>query len=76
MQGGLICITLRLSGCDWTEIHLTIIHIAKSIAPRAMKFGQGMARDDPKVDLDGQGHRSKVKVTRSEIVILGLIVVL
>ncbi len=41
-----------------------------------MKVGQGMARDDPKVDLEGQGHRSKVKVTMSEIVILGLIVVL
>ena len=39
-----------------------------------MKFIQGMARDDPMVDLEG--HRSKVKVTRSEIVILGLIVVL
>ncbi len=37
-----------------------------------MKFGLGMVRDDPKVDLEGQGHRSKVKVTRSEIVILGL----
>ncbi len=31
-----------------------------------MKFGQGMDVDDPKVDLKGQGHRSKVKVTRSE----------
>ena len=29
-----------------------------------MKFGQRMEEDDPKVDLDGQGHRSKVKVTR------------
>ena len=43
---------------DWTEIHWTIIHIAKGIVPRAMKFGQGMASDDPKVDLEGQGHRS------------------
>ena len=41
-----------------------------------MKFVQGMARDGPKVDLEGQGHRSKVNVTRSEIVILGLHVVL
>ena len=62
--------------CDWTEIHWTIILIAKSIARRVVKFGQGMTRDDPKVDLEGQSHRSKVKVTRSEIVILGLIVVL
>ena len=29
-----------------------------------MKFGQGMDVDDPKVDLEDQGHRSKVKVTR------------
>ncbi len=84
MHGGLICIALRLSVCpsvcpsvcDWTEIHWTIIHIAKSIAPRAMKFGQGMARDDPKVDFEGQGHRSKVKLTRSKIVILSLCVFL
>ncbi len=43
-----------------------------------MKFGQGMTRDDLEVDLEGHGHRSKVKVkvTRSEIMILGLIVVL
>ena len=27
--------------------------------------------DDPKVDLEGQGHRSKVKVTRSKKVISG-----
>ena len=61
MHVGLICIALRLSVrlsvCDWTEIHRTNIHIAKSIALRATKFGQGMARDDPKVDLEGQGHR-------------------
>ncbi len=84
MHGGLICIALCLSVyltvcpsvCDWTEIYWTIIHIAKNIAPRATKFGQGVARDDPKVDLEGQGHSSKVKVTRSEIVILGLHVVL
>ena len=31
-----------------------------------MKFCQGMDVDDPKVDLKGQGHRSKVKVTWSE----------
>ena len=34
----------------------------------AIKFGQGMARDDPKVELEG--HRSKVKVIKSEIVII------
>ena len=26
-----------------------------------MKFGQNMDLDDPNVDLEGQGHRSKVK---------------
>ena len=31
-----------------------------------MEFGQNMDMDDPKVDLEGQGHRSKVKVTRSK----------
>ena len=31
-----------------------------------MKFGQNMDVDDPNVDLEGQGHRSKVKVTRSK----------
>ncbi len=31
-----------------------------------MKFGQNMDVDDPNVDLKGQGHRSKVKVTRSK----------
>ena len=80
MHGGLVCIALRLSVClsvcDWTEIHCTIIPITKSIAPRAIKFGQDMASYDPKVDLEGQGHRSKVKVTGSEIMILGLIVAL
>ena len=35
-----------------------------------MKFCQGMNVDDPKVDLKGLGHRSKVKVTRSKNVIL------
>ncbi len=27
------------------------------------KFGQGMDMDDPKVDLQGQGDRSRVQVT-------------
>ena len=31
-----------------------------------MGFGQSMDVDDPKVDLIGQGHRWKVKVTRSK----------
>ena len=36
-----------------------------------MIFGQHMDVDDPKDDLKGQGHRSKVKVTRSKKVISG-----
>ena len=54
------------------------MHRFASVRPyvTGQKYGQGMTRDDPKVDLEGQGHRSKVKVTSSEIVILGLIVVL
>ncbi len=31
-----------------------------------MEFGQNMDVDDPNVDLEGQGHRSKVKITRSK----------
>ena len=38
-----------------------------------MKFGQNMDVDDPKVDLEGQGHMSNVKVTRSRNVISGII---
>ena len=34
-----------------------------------MKFGQLMEMEYPKVDLEGRGHRSKVKVTRSKSVI-------
>ncbi len=40
MQGGLLCIALRLSVrlsvCDWTEIHWTVTYILKSIASRAV----------------------------------------
>ncbi len=36
-----------------------------------MKFSQDMDRDDPKVDFEGQGHRSKVKVIRIKNVISG-----
>ncbi len=57
------------SVCDWTEIHWTIIHISKTVAVRGMKFGQNMHVSNPKDDLDGQGHRSKVRFTRSKNVI-------
>ena len=53
--------------CLWLDQNYrTIINISKSIAPRVLKFGQGMGVGDPEVDLEGQGHRSKVKVTRSK----------
>ncbi len=38
-----------------------------------MKFGQSVGMDDPEIDSEGQGHRSKVKVTRPTNVILYLI---
>ncbi len=80
MHGGLLCIALRLSVClsvcpsvcDWTEIHWTIIHNSKNIIPRVTKFSQIIVRDDPKVVAEGQGHRLKVKVTRSNNVVLRL----
>ncbi len=54
-----------LSVCLWLDQNSwTIIHISKSIAPRVMRFGQGMGVGDPEVDLKGQDHGSKVKVTR------------
>ncbi len=68
MHGGLICITFCLNVCDWTKIH-----ISGTIAPRVIKFGQNMNMDDSKVHPKGQGHSSKVKVTMSKNVILGLI---
>ena len=65
-----VCLSIRL----WLDKkYWTIIHNLKSIAPRVTKFGQDMGVGDPEVDLEGQGHRSKVKVTRSKNVILGVI---
>ena len=37
-----------------------------------MKFGQNIDMDDPKVDPEGQGHRSEVKVTKPRNIILYL----
>ena len=64
MHGGLLCIALRLSVCYWTKN--VSKSISKSIAHRVMKFDLMMKVDDPKVNLKGQGHESKVKVTRSK----------
>ena len=55
-----------LSGCDLTKIHLTKIQISATVKPRVIKFGQNIDMDDPRIDLAGQGHRSKVKVARSK----------
>ena len=64
LHGGLICIAFCLSFCPWLDQNYwTITHISKSIAPRVMKCCQCMGVDDPEVDLEDQGHRSKVKVT-------------
>ena len=46
-----------------------IIHISISIIASSMKFGQTMDVGDSNVDFEGQGHRSKVKVTGSKNVI-------
>ena len=55
-----------LSVCDVTKIHIpgTALH-------KVPKFGQSMDMDDLEVDLEGQGHRSKVKVTRLKNMSLG-----
>ncbi len=48
------------------EIHQTLIHILGNTAPRVMKCGRCINVDELEFDLEGQGHRSKVKVTRSK----------
>ncbi len=75
LHGGLIPYA-SLSFCPSLRLWLaknswTIIHISRTTAPRVMKFGQNMEVGDPKVDLEGQGHRSKIRVIRSKNVILG-----
>ena len=67
MHGDIIC----SSFCH--QNYFTKIHISKSHVPRAMRFGQGMDVDDPKVDHGCQGHMSKVKVIRSKNDISSLI---
>ncbi len=62
MVGSTASLCICPSVCDWIEIHQTIEHILKTIADMVMKFGQYMHMDDPNVDLEGQGHRPKVRV--------------
>ena len=40
--------------------------ISGTVNLRVMKFCHNMDVDDPKVNLVGKGHRSKVKVTRAK----------
>ena len=47
--------------------------ISATVQLRVIKFGQNINVDDLKVYLEGQGHRSKVKVTRLKNVISCLI---
>ena len=71
LHGGLICIAFCLSVL-WTRPKVEkIIHISISMVARGMNFGQNMDVGHPKVCLEGQGHRSKFKVTRSKNVISG-----
>ncbi len=66
MHGELLCVALRLSVCPLEKKSLEKNHISKTIDHRVMKFGQNMDMDDSNVDLEGQGHRSNAKVTRSK----------
>ncbi len=61
----------RSSGQKTRFLGLEKNHISKSIVPRVMKFGRGIDLDDLMVYLEGQGHRSKAKVSRSKNVIFG-----
>ena len=45
----------------------TKIHISGTIAPRAIIFGQSMDVDDPKVDLEDRGQRSRSRVTGVQV---------
>ena len=47
MVGSYASLCVCLSVCDWTKNHWTIIHISKSIASRAFKFGQNIDGDNP-----------------------------
>ncbi len=64
MHGGLLCIAFRLSVVTGPKFRMA--SISGTVILRVMKFGHNMDVDDPKVELEDQGHRSKVKVTRSK----------
>ncbi len=71
MHDGLICITFCMSVTLPKSLEKS--HISGTVGLSVTKFSQGMDVDDPKVDLEGKGHRSKVKVTSFKYVILGII---
>ncbi len=60
-------IFFSLSVCEKNTWKL--MHISETVGPRVTTFGKAMGVDDPKVDPEGQGHRSKGRVTRAEMVI-------
>ena len=70
MHGGLICTAFCLSvwPSGWPSVTRPKVTRPKIISqqPFNLRFGQNIDVDDPKVDLEGQGHRSKVKVIRSK----------
>ena len=70
-MGSYASLSVCLSVCEKNAWKL--IHISETVRPRVTKFGKGMDVDDPKDDLEGQGHRSKVKVTKSKNITSGLV---
>ncbi len=55
-----------VGSCALPSVCSTFAHISGTIDLWVMKFGQNMDVDDPKEDLQGQCHGSKVKITRSK----------
>ncbi len=62
MHGGLLYIAFCLSVRIKNSLEKN--HISKSIVPRVMKIVRGIDLVGLLIDLKGQCHRSKVKVTR------------
>ncbi len=75
MHDGLICIAFHMSGrlsVIGTKVTRPKNQISATVQLRVLKFGQNIDVDDPKVDLEDQGHRSNVKVTGSKNIICGV----
>ena len=77
MHGGLLRIALvpsvmtKIQTRQKSTGQYSVIHISSTVRLIVMKFGMGMYLDAFWVDLEYQGHGSKVKVTTSKNVILG-----